>query len=124
MNINIKKRIAGIEKALKASNNPEIYMIMINYDSDDKLYHISERTMKGGNGISVKSLEEYIFPAGYNSTVIIDLMDCPKYKDGAMFSFVASDIRKQAGIKQESAFSLKINESTYLNTEIEITEYC
>lgn len=112
MNIKVLKRLEELENKLAKRESPDFITIWFNdarnqycikeqYSAHDGKGNIT----RGGNIklIFLDHYRKYIFTEGTHAQVIIDLMH---EENGNLHTFNTDDIRKEAGLAKNTAFSI------------------
>lgn len=108
------------EKQVQRTDVPDL--IMISYDWGKEKWSAKESFFKkngkgaiSGGGKCVEYLlnhyKEYIIPAEFEGTVLLDLLDCPEEFVSDLYSFSVHDLKKDLDAKGKSlAFELADDE--------------
>ena len=95
----VLKRIETVAKAAVHQKTPDL--IWIRWNDVQQQWMVQEQFFIGNYQTKdrvffYEDFKEYIVPAEYDGTVLINMMDCPEPVD--LFSLKAGDVRKEYGI--------------------------
>lgn len=124
---NLIKRIEAAEKKIVQETTPDL--IMISYNWEREKFEVAEQfLLKSGNGSKSKihyceHYKEYVIPADFEGTVLLNLLDCPEEFQKDLFAVPAGELKKElnatgCGISLEYAAELQNKQESKFNITI------